>query len=75
MNWTDTVKAKAQAALAGRTASSGRMFVAMPARWTPHDVWLSRVKPCRALAAQLSLRRLVDTLPASTRLLDPKRRD
>lgn len=43
MSWTDTVKAKALAALSGRTVTSRRIDDA-PWNWNPHDVWLKRVE-------------------------------
>ena len=52
MNWVDTVKSTALAALAGRTATAGRVSVDLPWSWNPHDVWLARATPPRALAAQ-----------------------
>jgi hypothetical protein len=55
MSWADTVKATALAALAERVASPGRMIADAPWIWNPHEVWLSRARRPRKLAAQSSL--------------------
>jgi hypothetical protein len=54
MSWADTMKAMALAALAERNATVGRILVDAPSGWNPHDVWLTRVKQPRELAAQSS---------------------
>jgi len=54
MNWADTLKATALAALKGRTATAGRVFVDVPWSWNPHDVWLARARQPHAIAAQAS---------------------
>jgi hypothetical protein len=54
MSWADRVKATALAALAERTATAGRISVDAPWSWNPHDVWLTRVKQPRELAARSS---------------------
>jgi hypothetical protein len=54
MNWADTLKATALAALAGRTATAGRIAVDTPWSWNPRDVWLSRVRASSTPAAQAS---------------------
>ena len=56
MSWADPVIATALAVLAERTATTARIFVAAPSGWNSQDVWLTRVKPSRALAVQRSLR-------------------
>jgi hypothetical protein len=43
MSWADPVIATALAALAERTATAARTFVAAPSRWNPQEVWLTRV--------------------------------
>jgi hypothetical protein len=50
MNWNDTVKASALAALVERTPPDARISVDTPWSWNPHDVWLSRVKQPREIA-------------------------
>jgi len=55
MSWADTVKATALAALAERTATAGRISVDTPWSGNPHDVWLTRVKQPRELAASSAL--------------------
>jgi len=55
MSWNDTVKAAALAAQAERTATAGRIVADTPWSWNPHDVWLSRVKQPREIAAPSSL--------------------
>jgi hypothetical protein len=55
MNWADSVKATALAALAERTATAGRVAIDTPWSWNPHDVWLTRVKPTREIATQSTL--------------------
>lgn len=54
MSWTDTVKAKALAALSGRTVTSRRIDDT-PWNWNPHDVWLKRVEQPHDRAARSSL--------------------
>jgi hypothetical protein len=55
MNWKDTVKATALATLAERTESAGRTSFDAPWSWNPHEVWLTRVKQPRELAARSSM--------------------
>lgn len=55
MNWKDTVKATALAILAERTESAGRTSFDTPWSWNPHDLWLTRVKQPRELAACSSM--------------------
>ncbi len=55
MSWADTVTATALAALAGRTATAGRVSVHTPWSWNPHDVWLTRASQPRKLATQPSV--------------------
>jgi hypothetical protein len=52
MSWADKVKATALTALAGRTAQVDRFASEAPWNWKAHDVWLTRVKQPRELAAQ-----------------------
>ena len=52
MSWTETVKATALAALAGRTAAVDRIATDAPWNWKAHDVWLTRAKQPRELAAE-----------------------
>jgi hypothetical protein len=51
MSWADTVKATALAALAERTVAAGRTSVDAPWIWNPQDVWLTRARQPRDLAA------------------------
>jgi len=55
MSWADTVKATALAVRAERTATAGRLFVATPWSWNPHDVWLTRARQPRELPARSSI--------------------
>jgi hypothetical protein len=51
MGWADTVKSTALTVLAERTATTGRVSADTLWTWNPHDVWLSRVRPPREIAA------------------------
>ena len=55
MNWADTVKATALAALAGRTATAGRVSVDPPWSWNPHAVWLTPMQQPRELETPSAL--------------------
>lgn len=54
--WNETVKATALATLAERTATASTVAVDTPWNWSPHDVWLTRVKSPRTLADRASIR-------------------
>jgi len=68
MRWNDTVKATALAALAERTTPTSSVAVDRPWTWNPHDIWLSRIKPPRAITPpssttdSVSIRRLDSVL-------------
>ena len=49
MNWHDTMKSTAIAALAERTTTAPRLAVDTPWSWNAHDVWLTRAKPPRGI--------------------------
>ena len=49
MSWADPVIATALAVLAERTATAARTFVTAPSAWSRYDVWLTRVRPPRAV--------------------------
>jgi len=70
MNWADTVKATARTVLAERTATTGRVSVNAPWTWNAYDVWLSRVRPSREIAAQPS-----EDVPAARTRRDTAPRD
>jgi len=55
MSWADKVIETALAALAERTATTGRIPADAPWNWNPHDVWLTRAKQPHALAARSSM--------------------
>ena len=42
MNWADTLRASALAALAEHKGQLTPSFVQAPARWIPHEIWLKR---------------------------------
>ncbi|MGB5104862.1 MAG: hypothetical protein WBO04_16300 [Steroidobacteraceae bacterium] len=44
MNWADSVKATALAALAGRKTTTGRIFASTPSSWNQDEAWLTRAK-------------------------------
>jgi len=54
MSGADTVKATALAVRAERPATAGRLVVATPWSWNPHDVWLTRIRQPREPAAESS---------------------
>jgi len=49
------MKSLALAALAERTASTGRLFATSASGWDGRDVWLTRVRQTHALAARSSM--------------------
>lgn len=51
MGWADTVKSTALTVLAERTATTGRVSTDALWTWNAYDVWLSRVRPSREIAA------------------------
>jgi hypothetical protein len=55
MNWQDTVKAHALAALADRTVTADRIAAGAPWSWKADDVWLTRARQPRDLAARSSM--------------------
>jgi hypothetical protein len=52
MSWADTVKATALAALAERSATDDRGFGGARWNWNSPDVWLTRARQPRDVAAQ-----------------------
>jgi len=42
MNWPDTARAKALAALAEQKATLQKLFADTPSNWNHNDVWLTR---------------------------------
>ena len=51
MRWADTMKATAIAALAERTATAAPAATDTRSTWDPHEVWLSRARQSRVVAA------------------------
>jgi hypothetical protein len=47
MNWADSMRATALAALAGRKTPARRIFSGSPSSWLPQDVWLTRASQPR----------------------------
>lgn len=54
MSWNDTVKAAALAVQAERTATAAATAPDTRPIWNPHEVWLSRARPLRALTPDSS---------------------
>ena len=56
MSWQELVKTNAIVASRERTTTDKRIFNrTKPLGWNPHEVWLTRVKQPRDLAAQASV--------------------
>jgi len=56
MSWTDALKPSVTAAVAERPEQYTPLFnAARPIGWDPHDVWLTRVRQPRKLAASAAV--------------------
>ncbi len=52
MNWADAIKNRAKAALRERSMPTDSAFdTVRPTSWDPYEVWLTRIKKPRDLAA------------------------
>jgi hypothetical protein len=58
MSWTEAMQARAAAVVRERTEHDTPIFNAVqPMGWDPHDVWLTRVRQPRLVAASAAIER------------------
>jgi len=54
LNWQDTLKATALAALAERTNPTAPNTINQPRTWDAHEVWLSRIQQPREVVLNVA---------------------